>query len=246
MKINIVFLIFCLSVTVINAQEITNVVYFDDNGAVIEKAKKAAFFSIVYKYPDHFQRLDYKKAAPLLKERNYADDSLKILEGNYFEYAANGQLSVSGYYKNNLKEKSWWYYNDTGKAILEEKYVEGVLVKSINMDTVKKDTLKTSPFKKVEVEADFTTGVKGWGKYLMNNLNADLASKSKKGGTVRVAFVVDTAGICKDLYLRKSVEYVLDEEAKRVIRYSPPWIPAKQDGKLVNAYRIQPITFVKQ
>ena len=44
----------------------------------------------------------------------------------------------------------------------------------------------------------------------------------------------------------KSVEFVLDEEAIRVIEKSPLWQPAIQHGKQVNAYRIQPIGFVKE
>jgi protein TonB len=41
------------------------------------------------------------------------------------------------------------------------------------------------------------------------------------------------------------VEFVLDDEAMRVIEQSPLWQPAFQDGKNVNAYRVQPFTFIK-
>jgi hypothetical protein len=46
--------------------------------------------------------------------------------------------------------------------------------------------------------------------------------------------------------LRKSVEFVLDEEGMRIIEKAPLWEPAMKDGVKLNAYRIQPITFVKQ
>jgi protein TonB len=61
-----------------------------------------------------------------------------------------------------------------------------------------------------------------------------------------VRFVVNKNGECVNAHLDKSVEFVLDEEAIRVIEKSPLWHPANQDGRLVNAYRRQPITFVKQ
>jgi len=41
----------------------------------------------------------------------------------------------------------------------------------------------------------------------------------------------------------RSVEYSLDEEAIRIIKNSPKWRSAHQDGRLVKAYRRQPLTF---
>ncbi|MEP7110864.1 MAG: hypothetical protein ABI760_22910 [Ferruginibacter sp.] len=46
-----------------------------------------------------------------------------------------------------------------------------------------------------------------------------------------------------DIYLKKSVEYVLDEEALPLIRNSPKWIAAFQNGRALKAYCIQPGTF---
>src|SRR5687768_11347034 len=74
-------------------------------GGVTEDANVATGFIVVKQYPDlHFERLDYKKAAPLVKLRSYKDAEMKILDGRYFEYAANGSLRRSGKYKDNLKE----------------------------------------------------------------------------------------------------------------------------------------------
>jgi protein TonB len=60
-----------------------------------------------------------------------------------------------------------------------------------------------------------------------------------------VGFVVDKSGKVRDVHLRKSIEFILDNEAVRIIENSPQWNAAFQDGRNVNAYRIQPITFVK-
>ena len=229
------------------SQEIVNFVLVGDKGAT-ENIKEAHSFIVVKKYPDGFKRLDYKIGAPLQTFRSYTDSTLTILQGSYYEYSLAGTVAKSGYYLNNLKEKDWYYYNDTGKVILEEKYEQGILVKTINPDTVKKviDSLHDGVFDKVEKEATFKKGDKSWKKYLSENLNGDVAAKSVNGGEVRVGFVVNKTGTCVDIYLRKSVEFVLDEEAIRVIENSPLWQPAYQNGRVVNAYRVQPITFVKQ
>ena len=40
--------------------------------------------------------------------------------------------------------------------------------------------------------------------------------------------------------------YGMEEEAVRVIKKGPAWTPAIQNGRSVNAYRKQPITFQVQ
>ena len=238
-------LFFCFFKCAISpAQEIVNLVLVGANG-VTENIKEANSFIVVKKYPNSFQRLDYKISEPLQKMRNYSDVNLTILEGKYLEYGADGTITKSGYYQNNFKEKDWHYYNDTGKVILTEKFEKGLLIETINPDTVKKDEKKSDTFTKVESEATFEKGDKDWKKYLVKNLNGDVGNKSVKGGKVVVQFVVNTSGKCVDVFMQKSVEFVLDEEAIRIIENSPLWQPAFQDGRKVNAYRRQPITFAK-
>jgi TonB family protein len=226
------------------AQEIVTLVLVGEKG-ITENIKDANSFILVKKYPNSFQRLDYKLYAPLQKLRTYSDSTLLNLQGNYYEYAANGTLYKSGYYTDNEKDKDWYDYNDTGKVILEEKYEKGILIKKMNPDTVKKELPEKESIKKDEREATFKKDQREWLKYLTKNLNTDAGLQSVKGGQVKVAFKVNTEGKCEDVYLRKSVEFVLDQEAIRVIEKSPLWQPALQDGKTINAYRVQPITFSK-
>jgi protein TonB len=226
------------------AQQIVNVVLVGDKG-VTENIKKAHSFVIVKKYPGGFKRLDYKKGAPLQKSRSFSDSTLTVLEGDYFEYWPNGYAATMGYYSNNLKDKDWYTYNEKGKQILLEKYEQGVLISTKNLDTVKTDTAKYV-LKPGEIEAKFKNGNADWSKYLMRNLDGNVSTQSVKGGEVIVQFVVNKEGKCVDVNLHKSVEFVLDEEAIRIIEKSPLWEPAAQDGSKVNAYRRQPISFVKQ
>lgn len=228
-----------------SAQQIVNLVLVGDNG-ITENIKEANAFIVIKKYPNSFQRLDYKMDAPLVKLRNYKDSTLKILQGDYYEYAPSGAITISGYYENNAQEKDWYYYNDTGKVILEEKYEKGVLINTVNPDTVKKDKTGDDKLKEGEREAIYKNGDKDWIKYVSKNLNTDVGAKSKKGGKVIVQFVVNTNGQCVAVHMAKSVEFILDEEVVRIIENAPLWEPALQEGKKVNAYRRQPITFVKE
>lgn len=245
MKTIIAVAIFTLLTISGMTQDIVNVVLVGKNG-ITEDIKEMESFIVIKQYPDGFQRLDYNLGAPLKKVRNYADSNLAVLNGAYYEYSFNGALTLSGNYINNIKEKDWLYFNDTGKVILKIQYINGAVVKTINPDTIKKEDPKEPKLKDGEVEAHYKKGDRDWRDYLIKNLSVDVIQKSVKGGDVRVGFTVNTLGKCVDVYLRKSVEFVLDEEAIRIIENSPLWQPAIQDGKKVNAFRIQPINFAKE
>jgi protein TonB len=226
------------------AQEIVNIVLVGDKG-VTEKLEEATSFILVKKYPGSYQRIDYRMHAPIQKVRTYSDSTLRILDGAYYEYASNGPIFKSGYYSNNEKTNDWYYYNDSGRVILQERYEHDVLIKKTDPDTIKK-TVPQKPLRDDEREATFKKGDSDWMKYLTKNLNADVGNQSVAGGEVRVMFIVNKEGKCVEVHLKKSVEFVLDQEAIRIVEQSPLWQPAVQDGKNVNAYRVQPLTFVKQ
>ena len=57
-------------------------------------------------------------------------------------------------------------------------------------------------------------------------MNAKIGLQSIKGGTVYVGFTIDTSGKIINVYIKKSVEYVLNEEAKKLIEKSSDWKPA--------------------
>ena len=66
---------------------------------------------------------------------------------------------------------------------------------------------------------------------MRRNLDAKVGLQSIKGGTVYVGFTIDTSGKIINVFIKKSVEYVLNEEAKRLIEKSSDWKPAFQDGR---------------
>lgn len=240
----VLLLLLYLSGTPVVAQQIVNLVLVGEKG-ITEDIKEARSFIVIKQFPHGFQRLDYNMGMPLERVRTYSDSTLSILNGPFFEYSFNGAITLSGYYENNIKEKEWFYFNDTGKVILEMKYEKGILVKTINPDTIKKETGEPK-LKDGEFEARFKKGERDWKDYLVKNIDFDVVDKSVRGGKTRVAFTINTEGRCVDIYLKRSVEFVLDEEAIRLIQNSPVWQPAIQDGKKVNAFRIQPISFAKE
>jgi protein TonB len=59
-----------------------------------------------------------------------------------------------------------------------------------------------------------------------------------------VQFIVDKQGNISDVKALTNHGYGMEEEAIRAIKRGPKWTPAIQNGRNVNAYRKQPITFV--
>ena len=102
-------------------------------------------------------------------------------------------------------------------------------------------------FTKVEVEADFPGGIIAWKNFLMKNLKADVPVKRRAPAgsyTVVVRFIVWKNGRIENIVPETNYGYGMEKEVMRVIKKGPKWIPAMQDGKIVKAYRRQPVTFV--
>ncbi len=102
-------------------------------------------------------------------------------------------------------------------------------------------------FNKVEVEAAFPGGESAWRRYLTNNLDANAPiDNGAPGGTyqVIVRFIVSKDGSISDVQAETKHGFGMEAEAVKIIKKGPKWTPALQNGRNVNAYRRQPITFV--
>lgn len=104
-------------------------------------------------------------------------------------------------------------------------------------------------FTRAEVEASFPGGIEAWRRYIIKNLKPNVPVKNGAPigiYTVMVRFIVSKEGFIKDIAAETNYGYGMEQEAIRVIKTGPKWIPAQQNGRMVNAYRKQPITFVVQ
>jgi protein TonB len=101
-------------------------------------------------------------------------------------------------------------------------------------------------FEKVEIEPVFPEGDVAWRRYLERNLNPRVMSDNGAPAgiyRVMVLYVVNSDGSLSDVRALTNHGYGMEAEAIRLIKNSPKWIPAIQNGKKINAYRKQPVTF---
>jgi protein TonB len=102
-------------------------------------------------------------------------------------------------------------------------------------------------FTKVENEAEFPGGQQAWIRYLQKNLNANApVDNGAAPGTyqVIVKFIVSKDGSISDVQPETKHGFGMEDEAVKIIKRGPKWTPALQNGRNVNAYRRQPITFI--
>lgn len=126
------------------------------------------------------------------------------------------------------------------QAPVEDKGTQVVEVPKTNDD-------ENKIFNKVEVEAEFPGGSAAWTRYIRNNLNANApVDNGAPPGTysVIVRFIVSKDGTISDVTPETKFGYGMEDEAVKIIKKGPKWTPALQNGRNVNAYRRQPITFV--
>ena len=92
-----------------------------------------------------------------------------------------------------------------------------------------------------EVQPEFPGGNEKLNTFILKNIDQTKATKS---GRINVTFIVEKDGTLSNV---RAIGRIFDqnaaEEAIRVIKLSPKWIPGKQDSKTVRVQYVVPIVF---
>jgi protein TonB len=113
-------------------------------------------------------------------------------------------------------------------------------------DSLKYKNNKGLLYSPIETDAEFPGGARKWAEYLKKNINPEIPilNKAPKGVyAVDVMFRIGKDGSITSITPTTQHGYGMEEEFVRVIKESPVWKPAMQNGKPVNAYRKQSIKF---
>lgn len=96
----------------------------------------------------------------------------------------------------------------------------------------------------VEQMPEFPGGVLKMNEYLSNSIvYPEYAVDNNIEGKVVLEFVVDIDGTITDIQIKRGVHESLDNEALRVVKSMPKWIPGKNYGKSVKVKYTLPINF---
>ncbi len=96
----------------------------------------------------------------------------------------------------------------------------------------------------VDQPPTFQGGQAGLNNYLIKNLRYPAeAQHAKIQGKVVVGFIVTNVGRVTDVQIKQSVGGGCAEEATRVVKAMPDWVPGQLQGKPVNVQTSLPLSF---
>ena len=202
--------------------------YFDNERMKIEIGEYSSLTPVIRN--GHFSCF-YENGAKKA-ECIYVKDSLN---GDAVEYYENGNIKEKSNYIKNLKEGLSLEYMDDGTLVVTKKYEHGVVVSekypfrlatdSTNFDS---DMVKNKDL----ILPHFPNGDDAMTKFIDKNLvYPSEAKKQEIHGEVITQFVVEADGRLTDIQVMQSVHPLLDNEAVRVAKLMPKWVPAMKKGK---------------
>ena len=167
-------------------------------------------------------------------------------------------LYTKDYFDKNLKNSHLHYSNDTIKMIVsdkkeikknskkEDELYQEYLKKNKEINEVHKEKLinqqaAATDYTSADKKPDFPGGMMKFYEFVGQNFKAP---EEKISGKVYVQFIVEVDGSLSNFKILRDIGYGTGEEAIRVLKLSPKWIPAEQDGKKVAAEFSLPISIV--
>ena len=203
-----------------------------------------------------YQKLSYNT----MRTTNYLTISSNISELTDIssEYPAPASPNTNGNDKLTLlnKKKDIVFYDSTipssTEATSTEQKEEDNLHKNETADQYGYDNntgstgenLNGGEFYPVEFNATFPGGLNEFSIYISSNLRyPELAKSENIQGLVIIQFTITKEGDVRFDRIVKSLHYLCDQEAIRLIQEMPRWTPARQNGKPVDQSYSLPIMF---
>ncbi|MGN6181807.1 MAG: energy transducer TonB [Mucilaginibacter sp.] len=103
---------------------------------------------------------------------------------------------------------------------------------------------KYGVYKEPEKLPQFPGGKKAYINFMHKNLIwPDKSRILNVQGKVYLSFIVEKNGLLTHFKITKKLHPIFDEEALRVVKKMPKWIPGEVNGKHVRSYYTLPINF---
>jgi TonB family protein len=125
----------------------------------------------------------------------------------------------------------------SGYTTLSEVVIRGYVRKA-------DDSGKVYDFVSLQSQPSFPGGMEKFYSYIQKNVRYPKNAQERNiQGKVFLSFVIETDGTLTEIKVERKVSEDIDEEALRLIKESPKWIPGIQDGKKVRVKYNIPISF---
>lgn len=173
-----------------------------------------------------------------LVESIWDEKGNKLIENGNGKFDFNSDKSeTTGEYKNGMKNGAWTF-NSKSFSYTDE-YKDGEFISGYSI----RDGIKTEYTILEKKPEPAKGGVAAFYKFISKQFNmTPEAMTNKVQGKIFLSFVVDKDGSLTDIKVIRGLGYGLDEEAMRVLRICPLWIPGEQRGIKVKCKYTLPIS----
>lgn len=196
---------------------------------VVADSSSAKFVRQIFPESDSVFKVQIKyKSGELMMIGVYKDANLRVENGDFKYYYANGIVESEGKYKNGNKVGVWKRWSYDGAQRPDRQYAD---------ENFKRTNRTTA-------SAKFPGGISALQQMVNDSLQYPAEARERRiEGTVYVTFVIDAAGDVRQPEISDGVHYLLDDEALRFVSTMPSWTPATRGGVPVDSNFIMPITF---
>jgi TonB family protein len=233
------FFFFILFTTNLSAQD---TVYFRMRSRPVKTLQEAKYYEVTSynsKDSNQYQMKRYTVTGKLEYEYNYIDFKKKIYTTKIWK---NDTLfHVSYNIDNKSKDTTYWANGKIKSTYENDNFTNISKQKCFNL---KGQLEECKTFKLDEKMPEFPGGEKELFKFLSREVKYPKSCRKK--GTerkVQVSFIITKQGKFEDFLIVKSVHPDIDNEAIRVLKLMPNWIPAMQNGNTVEVVYYLPINF---
>lgn len=127
-------------------------------------------------------------------------------------------------------------FEDVNEQVISEKVAEAIKEQKAAERTPSENDIYTA----VEKIPDFPGGMQAFYSFVAQNFTAPEADGVN--GKIYIQFVVEKDGSLSDIKSMRDIGHGTGEEAVRVLKLSPKWIPGEQDGQKVRVQYSLPIS----
>jgi TonB family protein len=189
----------------------------------------AEVMKAILTYPDFNKGNDGKYSLPF--SFTLSDEEKNLNSSNAKPAAIKGYAQLSAIYIKGYK----------AKTIKETNSLSEIVIRS---DDATGQGGKVYDFVSLDKQPTFPGGMNNFYEYLKTSVKYPKeAFVNKLQGKVFLSFIVETDGELTDIQVERKLGGGTDEEAVRVLKESPKWIPGVQDGKNVRVKYNIPISF---
>ncbi|MBR5652410.1 MAG: TonB family protein [Bacteroidales bacterium] len=168
----------------------------------------------------------------------YTTSSLYEPDGSYYDIKVNEETIEDGTMRTAV---TFTKFDKDGNPMLAHlDQIPFTQAESISKEIPDNDSI----YQQVDVMPEFPGGQNAMIQFMVDNVTYPQKAKDANiQGKVYVSFVVEKDGSVGDVKLMRGIGGGCDEEAVRVVKAMPKWVPGKKDGKNVRVSYVLPIFF---